>query len=48
MLLDKLLADANGVDSGAVYMILGGTEGTNSLSTADVFLIILGAAAGLG
>ena len=44
ILVGAKLADANGVDSGAVYMILGGTEGTHSLSTADVFLT--GAAAG--
>jgi len=31
-------ADANGADSGAIYVILGGATGTSSLSTAEVFL----------
>jgi hypothetical protein len=31
-------ADANGADSGAIYVILGGATGTSSLGTAEVFL----------
>ncbi len=44
ILIGAKLADANGVDSGAVYIMLGGTEGIHSVSTAEVFLT--GAAAG--
>ena len=40
VLVGAKLADANGVDSGATYVILGGAgvTGTNSFSTAEVFL----------
>ena len=44
ILVGSKLTDANGVDSGAVYLLLGGTDGVHSLSTAEVFLT--GAAAG--
>ncbi len=43
VLVGAKLADANGTDSGATYIVLGGASGTNSLGTAEVFLTGAGA-----